>query len=33
MSVVIAARGHHGGRRFVEFFTAYCRNPHTRKAY
>src|SRR5271154_3001686 len=30
---VIAARGHHAGRRFVEFFTANIRNPHTRKAY
>jgi hypothetical protein len=30
---VIAARGHHAGRRFVEFFTANIRNPNTRKAY
>jgi hypothetical protein len=30
---VIAARGPHAGRRFVEFFTANIRNPNTRKAY
>jgi len=30
---MIAARGHHAGRRFVEFFTANIRNPNTRKAY
>jgi integrase/recombinase XerD len=30
---VIAARGHHAGSRFVEFFTANIRNPNTRKAY
>jgi integrase/recombinase XerD len=30
---LIAARGHHAGRRFVEFFTANIRNPNTRKAY
>src|SRR5271166_2818689 len=30
---VIAARGQHAGRRFVEFFTANIRNPNTRKAY
>jgi hypothetical protein len=30
---VIAARGRHAGRRFVEFFTANIRNPNTRKAY
>jgi integrase/recombinase XerD len=30
---VIAARGAHAGRRFVEFFTANIRNPNTRKAY
>src|SRR5271154_7378529 len=30
---LIAARGQHAGRRFVEFFTANIRNPNTRKAY
>jgi site-specific recombinase XerC len=30
---VIAARGPHAGRRFLEFFTTNIRNPHTRKAY
>ncbi len=30
---VIAARGPHAGRRFIEFFTANLRNPNTRKAY
>src|SRR5271167_541703 len=30
---LIAARGAHAGRRFVEFFTANIRNPNTRKAY
>jgi site-specific recombinase XerD len=30
---VIAARGHHARRRFVEFFTANIRNSNTRKAY
>ncbi len=30
---MIAARGQHAGRRFVEFFTANIRNPNTRKAY
>jgi len=30
---LIAARGPHAGRRFVEFFTANIRNPNTRKAY
>ncbi len=30
---VIAARGQHAGRRFVEFFTANIRNPNTRRAY
>jgi len=30
---LIAARGQHAGRRFVEFFTANIRNPHTRRAY
>jgi site-specific recombinase XerD len=30
---VIAARGRHVGRRFVEFFTANIRNPNSRKAY
>jgi site-specific recombinase XerD len=30
---LIAARGHHAGRRFIEFFTANIRNPNTRKAY
>jgi hypothetical protein len=30
---LIAARGRHAGRRFVEFFTANIRNPNTRKAY
>jgi len=30
---VIADRGPHAGRRFVEFFTANIRNPNTRKAY
>ena len=30
---MIAARGPHAGRRFVEFFTANIRNPNTRKAY
>jgi site-specific recombinase XerD len=30
---LIAARGRHAGRRFVEFFTANVRNPNTRKAY
>jgi hypothetical protein len=31
--MVIAARGPHAGRRFVEFFAANIRNPNTRKAY
>jgi site-specific recombinase XerD len=30
---LIAARGPHAGRRFVEFFTANIRNPNTRRAY
>jgi hypothetical protein len=30
---LIAARGSHAGRRFIEFFTANIRNPNTRKAY
>src|ERR1700678_3721311 len=30
---VVAARGPHASRRFVEFFTANIRNPNTRKAY
>jgi site-specific recombinase XerD len=30
---LIAARGRHAGRRFVEFFTANICNPNTRKAY
>jgi integrase/recombinase XerC len=30
---LIAARGRHAGRRFVEFFTVNIRNPNTRKAY
>src|SRR3984893_11686635 len=30
---LIAARGGHAGRRFVEFFTANIRNPNTRKPY
>jgi hypothetical protein len=30
---LIAARGRHARRRFVEFFTANIRNPNTRKAY
>src|SRR5271154_7564608 len=30
---LIAARGQHAGRRFVEFFTANIRNLNTRKAY
>jgi site-specific recombinase XerC len=30
---LIEARGHHAGRRFIEFFTANIRNPNTRKAY
>jgi site-specific recombinase XerD len=30
---LIAARGPHAGRRFIEFFTANIRNPNTRKAY
>jgi site-specific recombinase XerD len=30
---LIAARGAHAGRRFVEFFTANIRNPNTRRAY
>jgi site-specific recombinase XerD len=30
---LIAARGHHAGRRFIEFFTANIRNPNTRRAY
>ncbi len=30
---MIAARGPHASRRFVEFFTANIRNPNTRKAY
>ncbi len=29
---VMAARGPHAGRRFVEFFTANIRDPNTRKA-
>jgi integrase/recombinase XerD len=33
LPAVIAARGAHAGRRFVEFFTANIRNPNTRKAY
>src|SRR6202521_1836526 len=30
---LIAARGAHAGRRFVEFFTVNIRNPNTRRAY
>jgi integrase/recombinase XerC len=30
---LIAARGPHAGRRFIEFFTANIRNPNTRRAY
>src|SRR5260370_20170008 len=30
---VIAARGQHAGRRFIEFFIVNIRNPNTRKAY
>lgn len=33
LPALIAARGHHAGRRFIEFFTANIRNPNTRKAY
>ena len=33
MPALIAARGAHAGRRFIEFFTANIRNPNTRKAY
>jgi site-specific recombinase XerD len=33
LPALIAARGRHAGRRFVEFFTANIRNPNTRKAY
>jgi integrase/recombinase XerC len=30
---LIAAAGDHAGVRFIEFFTANIRNPHTRRAY
>src|SRR6202045_660849 len=30
---LIAAAGEQAGRRYVEFFTANIRNPHTRRAY
>jgi len=30
---LIADRGPHAGRRFIEFFTANIRNPNTRRAY
>jgi len=30
---ILLAGGSHGERRFVEFFTARIRNPHTRRAY
>jgi site-specific recombinase XerD len=33
LPAVIADAGDHAAKRFVEFFTATIRNPHTRKAY
>lgn len=30
---LVAASGEHAGRRFLEFFAAAIRNPHTRRAY
>jgi site-specific recombinase XerC len=33
LPAVIEAAGERAGRRFVEFFTAEIRNPHTRRAY
>ena len=29
----VAAAGDHAGMRFLEFFAANIRNPHTRRAY
>jgi site-specific recombinase XerD len=33
LPTLIAAAGDHAGRRFLEFFAARIRNPHTRRAY
>jgi hypothetical protein len=30
---LVAAAGEHAGMRFLEFFAANIRNPHTRRAY
>ena len=33
LPVLVSASGRRAGRRFLEFFTAQIRNPHTRRAY
>src|SRR5438067_4433970 len=33
LPVLVAAAGEHASRRFLEFFAANIRNPHTRRAY
>jgi hypothetical protein len=33
LPVLVAASGRRAGVRFLEFFTAQIRNPHTRRAY
>ena len=33
MPALIAAAGERAGMRFLEFFSANIRNPHTRRAY
>ena len=33
LPALIRAAGDHAGRRFLEFFVANIRNPHTRRAY
>lgn len=33
LPVLVAASGHRARIRFLEFFTAQIRNPHTRRAY
>src|SRR5690349_17436305 len=33
LPALVTAAGDHAGRRFLEFFAAAIRNPHTRRAY
>jgi hypothetical protein len=33
LPALVSAAGHRAGRRFLEFFAAQIRNPHTRRAY